>query len=91
MGIELQRRSQRGVTFSSNPLNAGLAITPRLHNLLPCPAAMIRHFMLLFSIGALDEGFGHAIGLAIRVLPWRVFAEVGRWSLEYTSLTAFKG
>ncbi|MBA7714115.1 hypothetical protein ES703_123131 [subsurface metagenome] len=42
--------------------------SPNLRSLLPFPAAMIRHFMPLFSINAVDEGFGHAMGLVIRCM-----------------------
>jgi len=54
-------------------------LSPRWSNLLPFPAAMIRQFILPFSISAVDESFGHAIDLVIRILAWGVFAEVGRW------------
>jgi len=38
---------------------------------------MIRYFISLFSVSAVDEGFGHAMGLVIGVLARRAFAEVG--------------
>ena len=70
-------RMARSISGTQSTGIRGL-LSPHLRNLLPLPAAMIRHFILPLSISAFDEGFGHAMGLVIRELAWGVFAEVGR-------------